>query len=137
SKRRPRITGRRPGRMSARGRLISQFSADGRSSNERRQSMPRTPKKTRPTTDPMTIARGFDPEQLAKDLAEFEGPPTDGLDRSKVAFPANLPVLPIRDQVYFPHMMFPLLVGREKGVRALEEAAALDRRIVIVAQRDI
>ena len=34
-------------------------------------------------------------------------------------------------------MMFPLLVGREKGVRALEDAAALDRRIVIVAQRDI
>jgi len=30
-------------------------------------------------------------------------------------------MLPIRDQVYFPHMIFPLLVGRERSVRALEE----------------
>jgi len=46
-----------------------------------------------------------------------------------------LPLLPIRDQVYFPHMIFPLLVGRERSVRALEEAMGAGRRIVLVAQR--
>src|SRR5581483_12514137 len=53
------------------------------------------------------------------------------------AFPLALPLLPIRDQVYFPHMIFPLLVGREKSVRALEEAAAQQRHIFIVAQRNL
>jgi ATP-dependent Lon protease len=48
-----------------------------------------------------------------------------------------LPLLPIRDQVYFPHMIFPLLVGREKSVRALEEAIADERQIVLVAQRHV
>jgi len=99
--------------------------------------MPRTPKKTKPVTDPVSATKGIDPETLARDLEDIENPPSDDTERSKVPFPANLPVLPIRDQVYFPHMMFPLLVGREKGVRALEDAAALDRRIVIVAQRDL
>src|SRR5579871_5110555 len=48
-----------------------------------------------------------------------------------------LPLLPIRDQVYFPHMIFPLLVGREKSVRALEEAAAQQRHIFIVSQSNL
>jgi len=76
-------------------------------------------------------------DEQAANPPEPDQAPTNGAGRSKVAFPANLPVLPIRDQVYFPHMMFPLLVGREKGVRALEEASSQDRRIVVVAQRDI
>jgi ATP-dependent Lon protease len=51
--------------------------------------------------------------------------------------PQVLPLLPIRDQVYFPHMIFPLLVGREKSVRALEDAASAHRKILIVAQRNL
>src|SRR4051794_38668673 len=98
--------------------------------------MPRTQKKPKVSAETvrMTLEEA---EQLAQDLADFENPPSDGGNRSKVAFPANLPLLPIRDQVYFPHMMFPLLVGREKSVRALEEAAAQDRQIVVVAQKNI
>ncbi len=52
-------------------------------------------------------------------------------------FATHVPLLPIRDQVYFPHMIFPLLVGREKSVRALEEAAAGPRHIFIVAQKNL
>ncbi len=33
-------------------------------------------------------------------------------------------VLPLRDIVVFPHMIVPLFVGREKSIRALEEAVA-------------
>ena len=34
--------------------------------------------------------------------------------------PIQLPVLPLRDIVVFPHMIVPLFVGREKSVKALE-----------------
>jgi ATP-dependent Lon protease len=51
-------------------------------------------------------------------------------------FATTLPLLPIREQVYFPHMIFPLLVGREKSVRALEDAAAKDRHIFLVSQKN-
>ena len=55
----------------------------------------------------------------------------------ELPFATHVPLLPIRDQVYFPHMIFPLLVGREKSVRALEEAAAGPRHIFIVAQKNL
>ncbi len=59
-------------------------------------------------------------------------------DESDMAgFPEILPLLPIRDQVHFPHEMFPLLVGREKSVRGLEEAAANQRQIFVVAQKEL
>ena len=58
-------------------------------------------------------------------------------DPPEQPIPSLLPVLPIRDSVYFPHNIFPLFVGREKSLRALEEARAQDRFILLVAQRDI
>jgi ATP-dependent Lon protease len=50
---------------------------------------------------------------------------------------AELPVLPIRDAVYFPHMIFPVFVGREKSIKALDDAMSKDRQILLVAQKDI
>ena len=38
-------------------------------------------------------------------------------------------VLPLRDIVVFPHMIVPLFVGREKSIRALEEAMGQDKQI--------
>ncbi|HSV74724.1 MAG TPA: endopeptidase La [Chthonomonadales bacterium] len=64
-------------------------------------------------------------------------PPAKRTRRRGAAARRTLPLLPIRDQVYFPHMIFPLLVGREKSVRALDEAIAQDRHIVLVAQRAV
>src|SRR5256885_1330142 len=49
----------------------------------------------------------------------------------------TIPLLPIRDQVYFPHMIFPLLVGREKSVRALDEAIAHGKQILLVTQKRV
>ncbi|MEX0300402.1 MAG: LON peptidase substrate-binding domain-containing protein, partial [Kordiimonas sp.] len=48
----------------------------------------------------------------------------------------ELPVLPLRDIVVFPHMIVPLFVGRDKSVRALEEVMAKDKQILLVAQKD-
>src|SRR5579885_706157 len=47
----------------------------------------------------------------------------------------ELPVLPLRDVVVYPHMVIPLFVGREKSVRALDAAMAGDKQILLVAQR--
>lgn len=47
----------------------------------------------------------------------------------------NLPVLPLRDVVVYPHMVIPLFVGREKSIHALDAAMRLDKRIMLVAQK--
>jgi ATP-dependent Lon protease len=48
----------------------------------------------------------------------------------------QLPMLPLRDLIIFPHMMMPLFVGREKSINALEEAMSKQTDIVLAAQRD-
>ena len=53
----------------------------------------------------------------------------------QIASGLELPVLPLRDVVVFPHMVIPLFVGRDKSVKALEQAMAADKRIILVAQR--
>ncbi len=49
--------------------------------------------------------------------------------------PIDLPLLPLRDVVVFPHMVIPLFVGRPKSIKALESAMASERRIMLVAQK--
>ncbi len=47
----------------------------------------------------------------------------------------ELPVLPLRDVVVFPHMVISLFVGRDKSMRALEQAMESDKQILLVAQK--
>ncbi len=47
-----------------------------------------------------------------------------------------LPLLPLRDVVIYPYMLAPLFVGREKSIKALEEAAKGSKRIFLSAQKD-
>jgi ATP-dependent Lon protease len=51
------------------------------------------------------------------------------------AEPIDLPLLPLRDVVVFPHMVIPLFVGRPKSIKALEAAMEAERRIMLVAQK--
>jgi ATP-dependent Lon protease len=46
----------------------------------------------------------------------------------------NIPVLPLRDVVVFPHMVIPLFVGRRKSIRALERAMESGKQIMLAAQ---
>jgi len=48
---------------------------------------------------------------------------------------SRLPVIPLRDVVVFPHMIYPLLVGRDFTVKALQEAMVLDKQVLLIAQR--
>ena len=48
---------------------------------------------------------------------------------------SNVPVLPLRDVVVYPHMVIPLFVGREKSVKALEVAMDGNKQIFLAAQR--
>jgi ATP-dependent Lon protease len=55
-------------------------------------------------------------------------PPADGGLR--------VPLLPLRDIIVFPHMVVPLFVGRQKSIRALEEAMNKQKFILLAAQKD-
>jgi len=49
--------------------------------------------------------------------------------------PSQMPLLPLRDVVVFPHMVIPLFVGRPKSIKALEAAMESGKSIMLVAQR--
>ena len=49
--------------------------------------------------------------------------------------PVQLPLLPLRDVVVFPHMVIPLFVGRPKSIKALETAMEAGKSIMLVAQK--
>ncbi len=50
--------------------------------------------------------------------------------------PSQIPLLPVRDVVVYPFMILPLFVGRDKSIRAVDEALSRDRLILLAAQRD-
>ena len=50
--------------------------------------------------------------------------------------PNILPILPLRDVVLFPYMIFPVLVGRESSLRAANESLARGKNILLVAQKN-
>src|SRR5215208_6924002 len=51
--------------------------------------------------------------------------------------PNELPVLPLRDIVIYPFMIVPLFVSREKSIRAVDEALAENRMILLASQKDL
>ena len=55
--------------------------------------------------------------------------------QSQTSLSSELPMLPLRDVVVFPHMVIPLFVGRPKSIKALETAMEGDRKIMLVAQK--
>ena len=47
----------------------------------------------------------------------------------------NIPMLPLRDVVVYPHLVIPLFVGRNKSIKAIQEANDGDKKILLVAQK--
>ncbi|MFW6206941.1 MAG: LON peptidase substrate-binding domain-containing protein, partial [Gemmatimonadota bacterium] len=53
-----------------------------------------------------------------------------------VPVPAELPVIALRDLVFFPYMVLPLLIGRPRSNRALDAARDTDDLLLLLPQRD-
>jgi ATP-dependent Lon protease len=59
-----------------------------------------------------------------------------GEDENQEELPKTLPLMPVRDIVVFTDMVLPLFVGREKSVRAVEEAVAKSGYLFLATQTD-
>jgi ATP-dependent Lon protease len=57
-------------------------------------------------------------------------------NENKEVVTENIPLLPLRDLIIFPHMLMPLFVGREKSINALEDAMSKQSDIILAAQKD-
>jgi ATP-dependent Lon protease len=57
-------------------------------------------------------------------------------DREQTGGPARVPLLPLRDIIVFPHMVVPLFVGRQRSIKALEEATQKQSLIFLSSQKD-
>jgi len=69
-----------------------------------------------------------DKDDLIAILDEDEGDPEE--------IPTTLPLMPVRDIVIFTDMLLPLFIGRERSVRAIEEAVEKDRLVFLATQKD-
>jgi ATP-dependent Lon protease len=70
-----------------------------------------------------------------EDTNEQNKLPVVGDDQEELKLPVEMPLLPIRDIVVYPYTILPLFVGREKSVKAVEEALAKGRIIFLVTQK--
>lgn len=61
---------------------------------------------------------------------------TDGEFDKDTVIPETLPILPLRNTVLFPGVVLPITVGRDKSIKAVNEAYKSDKLIGVVAQRD-
>jgi ATP-dependent Lon protease len=60
----------------------------------------------------------------------------DGDDGKELNIPAELPLLPLRNTVLFPGVVLPITVGRDKSIKAVNEAYKADKLIGVIAQKD-
>jgi ATP-dependent Lon protease len=56
-------------------------------------------------------------------------------NEEKLEIRPRLPILPLRDVVIFPYMIYPLLIGRQFTINALQEAMVRDKLVLLVTQR--
>src|SRR4029079_1199606 len=57
-------------------------------------------------------------------------------EQQQIKIPDVLPVLPMPDVVVFPYMIVPLFVNRDRAAKAVDQALAENRMIMLVAQKD-
>ena len=57
-------------------------------------------------------------------------------ERSQDSANKQLPMVPLRDIVVFPHTMVPFVVGRKSSLLAVERALDADKRLFLATQRN-
>src|SRR5688572_25619790 len=60
----------------------------------------------------------------------------DSENSTETVFPADLPLLPLRNTVLFPGVVLPITVGRDKSIKAVNDAYKTNKLIGVVAQKD-
>ncbi|WP_336514461.1 endopeptidase La [Pollutibacter soli] len=60
----------------------------------------------------------------------------DGENADDTAIPAELPILPLRNTVLFPGVVIPITVGRDKSIKAVNEAYKTDKMVGVLSQKD-
>jgi len=60
----------------------------------------------------------------------------DSDDADTLTIPAELPLLPLRNTVLFPGVVLPITVGRDKSIKAVNDAYKADKLIGVIAQKD-
>jgi ATP-dependent Lon protease len=60
----------------------------------------------------------------------------DSDDGQEVVIPTELPLLPLRNTVLFPGVVLPITVGRDKSIKAVNEAYKADKLVGVIAQKD-
>ncbi|OGB62895.1 MAG: endopeptidase La [Caldithrix sp. RBG_13_44_9] len=60
------------------------------------------------------------------------------IDKSKEAIniPESIPIIPVRNTVFFPHQFIPLAIGRQKSIKLVDDAIKGSNVIGVIAQRD-
>ena len=76
-----------------------------------------------------------DIEKDSKVLFENKDISTD-IEKEADSIPTDLPVLPLKDIVIFPYMVFPILAGRESTIKAINNSIDSDKYILLVSQLD-
>ncbi|MCW3118198.1 MAG: lon, partial [Chitinophagaceae bacterium] len=64
-------------------------------------------------------------------LNESEGDNADGIE-----IPTEIPILPLRNTVLFPGVVLPITVGRDKSIKAVNDAYKTDKLVGVLAQKD-
>ena len=54
----------------------------------------------------------------------------------RIFYPADLPILPLRGTVAYPDLVIPLIVGRERSIRLIDDAMNTDKMIGIITQKN-
>lgn len=60
----------------------------------------------------------------------------DGDNEKDVVYPEETPVLPLRNTVLFPGVVIPITVGRDKSIKAVQEAWKNDKFVAVLSQKD-
>lgn len=57
-------------------------------------------------------------------------------EKVHIDLPSELPILPVRDTVFFPYVVSPIVVGREKSIKLVDDVLVKDKIIGLFTQRD-
>src|SRR5438477_1309664 len=60
----------------------------------------------------------------------------EGDNGVEIIIPTELPLLPLRNTVLFPGVVLPITVGRDKSIKAVNDAYKADKLVGVIAQKD-